>query len=220
MSDGLIGSRPVQEPVPDPEEIRKARGAFFTPPELASFLARWAIRSGGERVLDPSCGEAALLVAAGHELGRRPGRGLLRGIDIHEPSLLAARRALRKAEVPFELRLGGFFETEPVPEWDAVIGNPPYVRYQAFTGADRLKAQEAALRQGVRLGGLANAWAAFVVHAAQFLKPSGRLALVLPAALLSVNYAAQVRRFLLQRFASVQIIAFEERVFPGVMEEV
>ena len=67
---------------------------------------------------------------------------------------------------------------------------------------------------------MANAWAAFVVHASQFLKDNGRLALVLPAALLSVNYAAPVRRFLLARFAKVKLVLFDERVFPGVQEEV
>jgi hypothetical protein len=67
---------------------------------------------------------------------------------------------------------------------------------------------------------LTNSWAAFVVHASQFVKPDGRLGLVLPAELLSVNYAAQVRRFLLQRFATVRLVMFEELVFPGVLEEV
>jgi hypothetical protein len=38
--------------------------------------------------------------------------------------------------------------------------------------------------------------------------------MVLPAELLSVNYAAPVRRFLLERFASVELVTFEEQVFP------
>jgi adenine-specific DNA methylase len=59
-----------------------------------------------------------------------------------------------------------------------------------------------------------------VRHATQFLKPDGRLGLVLPAELLSVNYAAQVRRFLLERFGKVRLVMFEELVFPGVLEEV
>ena len=44
--------------------------------------------------------------------------------------------------------------------------------------------------------------------------------MVLPAELLSVNYAREVRRFLLRRFGRVRLIMFEERVFPGVQEEV
>ena len=42
----------------DAPGTRKARGAFFTPPELARFVARWAIRFPGDRVLEPACGEA------------------------------------------------------------------------------------------------------------------------------------------------------------------
>ncbi len=42
----------------------------------------------------------------------------------------------------------------------------------------------------------------------------------LPAELLTVNYAAPVRRFLMKRFARVRLVLFEERVFPGVLEEV
>lgn len=46
------------------------------------------------------------------------------------------------------------------------------------------------------------------------------MGLVLPAELLSVNYAAEVRAFLLREFASVELVMFSERVFPGVLEEV
>lgn len=118
------------------------------------------------------------------------------------------------------LTTGDFFEHEAVPRYDAVIGNPPYVRYQQFSGAARTRSLEAALRQGVRLTQLASSWAAFTVHAAAFLKPEGRLGLVLPAELLSVKYAAQVRSFLLKRFSSVRLVLFEDLVFPGVLEEV
>lgn len=52
----------------DAPGTRKARGAFFTPPELARFVARWAIRFPGDRVLEPACGEAEFLVAASDRL--------------------------------------------------------------------------------------------------------------------------------------------------------
>ena len=115
---------------------------------------------------------------------------------------------------------GDFFDAAPSDPVDAVLGNPPYVRYQQFSGDARAKAQQIALRQGVRLTGLAGSWAAFVIHASSFLKPQGRLGLVLPAELLTVNYAAPVREFLMKRFAKVRIVLFENLVFPGVLEEV
>ncbi len=204
---------------------RKARGAFFTPTELAAFISDWAIRSPGDRVFEPSCGEAAFLVTAARRLRDLdaphdvPGR--LAGIDIHAQSVALARQALAEQGAQSELAAGDFFSLIPPDEgFDAVIGNPPYVRYQSFAGDARTGAIQAALRQGVRLNGLASSWAAFTVHATAFLKPEGRLGLVLPAELLSVNYAAEIRRYLLRRFRSVRLVLFENLVFPGVLEEV
>src|SRR6185369_10957189 len=82
-------------------------------------------------------------------------------------------------------------------------------------GRERERGLRAASRAGVQLSGLASSWAPFVVHASAFLAPGGRLALVLPAELLQVDYAAPVREFLLRRFGSVTVVSFEEAVFPG-----
>lgn len=208
----------------DTAEARKARGAFFTPAELTGFVAQWTIRSPGDRVLEPSCGEAAFLLSAGDRLktlgARQIGEGQLQGIEIHEASARGAQALLASCELSARIWAGDFFDASPTEPFDAVIGNPPYVRYQQFAGEARAKAQQIALRQGVRLAGLASSWAAFVVHASSFLKPGGRLGLVLPAELLTVNYAAPVREFLMRRFAQVRIVLFEGLVFPGVIAEV
>ena len=128
--------------------------------------------------------------------------------------------AAGRARVAGQDRGGRFLRPRAGAEFDAVIGNPPYVRYQNFAGEARARAQRAALAAGVRLTGLSSSWAAFTIHASRFLRPEGRLALVLPGELLTVNYAAQVRRFLLRRFARVRLVLFDTRVFPGVLEEV
>lgn len=213
----------------DPLDARKARGAFFTPPQICRFLAAWAIRSSNDRVLEPSCGEAAFLTAAGErlaELGAAHASeqihsfGQVQGVELHDVSAVMAAGLTADVGVNATIHVGDFFEFEASEPFTAVLGNPPYVRYQDFTGQSRRVAQERALAQGVALSGLASSWAAFVVHATEFLAPDGRMGLVLPAELLSVNYAGPVRRFLLERFASVQLVLFEERVFPEVMEEV
>jgi len=215
----------AQDVTPDTSALRKARGAFFTPPELVSFVTEWAVRDARDVILEPACGEAAFLLAAAQRLSADGAShneigSQLHGVELHQPSASHAAERLGEVGLAANIRTLDFFDVPPEPVYDCVIGNPPYVRYQSFAGAARTKGLEAALRHGVRLNGLTNAWAAFVVHASQFLKPNGRLGLVLPAELLSVNYAAQVRRFLLQRFAKVRLVMFEELVFPGVLEEV
>lgn len=192
----------------------KARGAFYTPAELTSFLATWGLRSPAERVLEPSCGDGAFVAAVAArfaELGvRAPGTRLVaveRDASEAEKSRLIAPSA--------DVRTLNFFDVEPteVPPVDAVIGNPPYIRYHGFTGADRVRGLERAMAQGVRLTQLASSWAHFVIHAAAFLKPEGRLALVLPAELLHTDYGAPVREYLMRRFSSVVVIAFDRMVF-------
>lgn len=208
---------------PDSPELRKARGAFFTPAELSRYVVEWAVRSAGDDVLEPSCGEAIFLQAAHdrcEDLSDTPVRGRLDGVELHEASAREAGRLLAASGITADISSGDFLAATPRPAYDAVVGNPPYVRYQEFSGARRRDAIEAALRAGVPLSGLASSWAAFTVHASLFLRPGGRLGLVLPAELLSVNYAAEVRRFLLERFAHVSLVVFSERVFPGVQEEV
>lgn len=117
------------------------------------------------------------------------------------------------------MAVGDFFDSPAVGKYTAVVGNPPYIRFQDFSGDARAKARAAALRGGVPLSGLASSWAAFTVHGALSLQPGGRLGFVLPAELLHANYAAPVRRFLFENFAQVDLVLFEERVFAEAETE-
>lgn len=202
----------------DTPALRKVRGAFFTPDEITRFVADWAIRTPSDRVLEPSAGDAAFLVAAVGRLREltsdMDAPPTVDGVEIHAHSARVANQRVREAGGKAKIRHSDFFTIEPEPVYDTVIGNPPYIRYQDFSGESRARSRQAALRGGVSLTGLASSWAAFTIHSAMFLKQGGRLGLVLPAELLSVNYAAPVRRFLFNRFRNVQLVLFDEQVFP------
>lgn len=208
----------------DTPTLRKERGAFFTPGEITRFMANWAIRTPGDLVLEPSAGDAAFLVAAVGRLREltpdMDGHPTVDGVEIHAHSARIASQRTREAGGKARIRHSDFFLVEPEPVYDTVIGNPPYIRYQDFSGESRARSREAALRGGVSLTGLASSWAAFTIHSALFLKQGGRLGLVLPAELLSVNYAAPVRRFLFNRFRDVQLVLFDEQVFPEAEADV
>jgi adenine-specific DNA methylase len=211
----------------DPDDtpaLRKVRGAFFTPAEITRFVSEWAIRTPGDRVLEPSAGDAAFLVAAVARLRKLANDAdtcpTVAGVEIHAHSARVARQRVRDVGGKAHISHSDFFALEPEPIYDTVIGNPPYIRYQDFSGEARTRSRAAALRGGVSLTGLASSWAAFTVHSAMFLKPGGRLGLVLPAELLSVNYAAPVRRFLFDRFREVQLVRFEQQVFPEAEADV
>ena len=218
---------------PDSLFARKARGAFFTPPAIAQFLTDWAIADNPRaQVLDPTCGDGVFLLAAGERLrhlGAPPAaiRSHLTGVDVHEPSLDRASAYLREDRLDATLIQSDFFNLGTPAQigselgWqDAVVGNPPFVRYQQYGVEARKRAAAAALAQGVRLNGLASSWAPLLAHAAGFLKPDGRLAMVVPAELLTVGYAEPIRRWLRKRFERVNLVMFEELQFEHAEEQV
>lgn len=207
------------EPAGDSAELRKARGAFFTPPEVTHYLAAWSIRAASDRVLEPSCGDGAILDAVVSRLDALGEARTVTAYELHEASAEAARQLLAAHGHRGEIRTGDFLATTAEPSFDVAVGNPPYIRYQGFTGEARARGMAAALAQGVRLSRLSSSWAPFVVHTAGHLKPGGRLALVLPAELLSSNYAGEVRDFLLRRFRAIDVVLFGRHVFPGVQTE-
>jgi adenine-specific DNA methylase len=213
--------------------LRKARGAFFTPPVIVEFLTAFAARGNAKaKILDPTCGDGEFLIAAAQRLAAlgcdtASMDEQLFGVDVHGPSLAAASARLEDAGfdarllerdlfgVPTPMQLGC-----PLPEMDAVVGNPPFVRYQEHNGLTRKRSASAALEQGVRLSGLASSWASVLVHSSAFLRPQGRLAMVLPAELLTVHYAEPIRRWLRQRFAGVTLVMFERLQFEDALEKV
>lgn len=217
MSDALVSA------AADTAKLRKARGAFFTPEAITRFVTNWAVRDATDRVLEPSAGDAAFLVQAVRrlrELGNDAGCPRVDGVEIHPPSAAVARARVAEAGGRAVIVDNDFFVVQPQPRYSVVVGNPPYIRYQDFTGEARTRSREAALRAGVSLTALASSWAGFTVHSALFLERGGRMGLVLPAELLSVNYAGAIRRFLFERFESVELVLFAEQVFPEAEADV
>lgn len=203
---------------------RKARGAFFTPAVIARYVAEWAIRAASDRVLEPSTGDAAFLTQVIEVLRERSADKnfvpQVFGAEIHEESSRVASRRIIEAGGRSQIEVGDFLLKAPDAEFDVVIGNPPYVRFQEMQASGRAASKAAALRGGVRLSSLASMWAPFTVQASLHLRKGGRLGFVLPAELLSVNYASPVRTFLFESFREIQLVLFEDQVFPDAEADV
>jgi len=228
MLSEMVTSTPVER------HQRKSLGAFYSPAALVEPMVAWAVTGADQAVLDPSCGDGIFLETAArrfHQLGVSPERiaSLLQGVDLNPEAAAVTRRTLiSRLGLPFcNIRVASFFSLAPPGDLfgppdgvGAVIGNPPYIRYQEFAGGSRLEALERASDAGVQLTRLASSWAHFVVHAVAFLRPHGRLALIVPAELIHASYAAPLRRYLRQSFAEIHIISFRQAVFPEVQEEV
>lgn len=203
----------------------KLRGGYYTPPALARFLARWAIRSSTDRVLEPSCGDGRILAAAADrfsELGRAPNllREKLLGVELLETE---ARKAARTGATVETADFFAFFRNRIEnggKAFDCAIGNPPFVRYQNFDAVSRDTAFALLRARGFNPNRLTNAWMPFLVLSAFALAPDGRLAMVIPAELLQVDYASEIRKFLAEFFQRTTIVLFRSIVFEGIQQEV
>jgi adenine-specific DNA methylase len=187
----------------------KARGGYYTPTPVARFLARW-VREAGPRIVEPSCGDGAIL----RELARLGGR-------VHGVELVAEEAAKSREFAPVDAaNLFTWFTTTKPGGWDGVAGNPPYIRFGNWASEQRDPALELMRREGLRPSRLTNAWVPFVVASSILVRDGGRVGLVLPAELLQVTYAAQLREFLQRRFSDITLVTFERLVFDGILQEV
>jgi len=74
--------------------------------------------------------------------------------------------------------------------------------------------------EGLHPTKLTNMWLPFVVGCTRSLRQGGRLALVLPAELLQVTYAGELREYLVRKYSHLTVVTFRRLVFAGIQQEV
>jgi adenine-specific DNA-methyltransferase len=202
---------------------QRLRGAYYTPGPLAAAIAAWAVTPTANRVLDPSCGNGILLAAARdrmEELRTPDIASRLYGVEIDTDACRHTQAAL--ALSADQIRQADFFACSLADiggqPFDAVIGNPPYVRHHLQTADAKLRAAAQARAAGIELNDRADAWAYFCAHALSFLAGRGRLALILPGSVLHADYALPLIHAFGVGSGHSELIRVGERVFPGVLE--
>lgn len=104
--------------------------------------------------------------------------------------------------------------------FDLILGNPPYIRYQYLKESQREMQSEILTSHGMKANKLINAWVAFIVACIQLLSENGKIAFVIPAEILQVAYAEDLRLYLANNLAKITLITFEQLVFPDIEQEV
>lgn len=108
----------------------------------------------------------------------------------------------------------------PIPIFDCIVGNPPYLRSQNQDDLDpsyRNKLFQAALSAGIRAPPKTDLFAFFIYHAVRFMREGSRLGFVTPASWLTADYAASLQETLLGKVRLVAVVASSvESFFPQV----
>lgn len=190
-------------------------GAYYTADDTALYMVRQVIADTTTNVLEPSFGDGSFLRALKQTFDRHINTF---GVEIdsrsHEHAIASGLISGDQAI------LANFLEVEPFPV-DVVVGNPPFVRLRHLSPQSlRAAMRTASDLLGHEMATSGSLWMAFALHALRFLKPGGRLALVLPFELTHVKYARPLWRVLGDSFDSLRVVRVRQRLFPDIMQEV
>lgn len=203
----------------------KLRGGFYTPDALVDHcLARAGELVDHEhplRVLEPGAGDGAFLRGLGRS-SLRERLGDLIALEPEPDEAGKARAEIAAASLPGDVRACSAVQWSvgATECFDLAIGNPPFVRYQFISAADRAATRELASRLQMHLSGVSNLWIAVLMGAISRLAPGGAFAFVVPTECLTGVSAGAVRAWVLGNFDAVQFDHFPPGSFPGVLQEI
>lgn len=202
---------------------QKLRGAYYTPLPLAEMMVGlFAQEKAIKSVLEPSCGDGVFLDAAvKKQFDKRAGE--IVAVEINKEEAEKAKR-YAKGHKNIKICNEDFFDyynrTSNKKKYDLILGNPPYIRYQYLAENQRELLSDILISQGMKANKLINTWVGFMVACVNLLSENGRIAFVVPAEIMQVAYAEDLRLFLADQLSKITLITFEELVFPDIEQEI
>lgn len=205
------------------ESAQKLRGGYYTPSDLAVFMVSWAKEISPQRILEPSCGDGVFFDAlskvkdfqhtavVGFELdSEEAAKSLIRACDV----------GLDNIQVHCEDFLQWALHRLEADDarFDAVVGNPPFVRYQYLPKLFQVRAESIFRQLGLPFTKHTNAWVPFILASVALLRPGGRLAMVVPSEIIHVTHAQSLRSYLGRECRRVVIIDPEEIWFSDTLQ--
>ncbi len=203
-------------------EKKKKLGAYYTPQNLCQILANWAITDSNSKILEPSFGQCGFLEASKvrlTELGCSLPKEQIYGCDIDPNAFEFLKKILGSSINDKKFILEDFMKLFSGVHWsndfNASIGNPPYISAHNLTIDQKKDYIKRWKKIGLNIEQRASLWAHFLLHTTTFIAPNGRLAWVLPGAILQADYAVGIREYLGMIFENTICILMEQRFFLG-----
>lgn len=213
---------------------KKSTGSYYTPPILADFMVYHLFSkyefSKDIRILEPSSGDGVFFhsIFKNEHFNKKfklPKKITIDAVEMENEALDLSKKNT-KQYISKENKINYFnqdyleFHFKNKKKFDLVIGNPPYIKSNHLTKR-QIKLCEA-IHKDANLSqkSIKNIWTSFLVSGVQSLNGNGVLCLVLPAELLQVIYAKELREYLRDNFQKIEIFAFNKVIFPDIEQDV
>lgn len=205
------------------ETTQKLRGGYYTPPDLADFLAQWVKEITPKRVLEPSCGDGVFFGSLARVKGFQ--KTTILGFELEAEEALKAQACAKAVGLSATtVRTEDFLQwaldhmNDDSTKFDAIVGNPPFVRYQYLPEPFQLRAGQIFKELNLPFTKHTNAWVPFILASMALLRPGGRLAMVVPAEIMHVTHAQSLRSYLGRECRRLVIIDPEELWFSDTLQ--
>ena len=205
------------------ETAQKLRGGYYTPVDLAAFIARWVKEKSPKTILEPSCGDGAFFQA--FKKVRGFSKAQITGFELDKVEAAKAKACAKESGLTnTTIRNQDFLQwaleqmEDGQPRFDAVVGNPPFVRYQYLPAPFQVTAEKVFKELKLPFTKHTNAWVSFILASMAVLRPGGRLAMVVPSEIIHVTHAQSLRSYLGRECRRLVIIDPEELWFDGTLQ--
>jgi len=218
------------------EELH-SKGKVMSDAELSNLLAALCVDSHSAKVLDPGCGDGALLDAAYDQISllaatanrAKTHNQILNQIDGIEIdpflSQLSAFRLLSKnlaqvnSATTTNISIGDIFHNPRANQYDAVLMNPPFLRNDnpdaPITAADKSKMRNAISGQGLNyfVGNASqpNLYFYFTNYIWHYLRSNGKAGIILMTKFLNNEDGEHLKQFILDKVEAV--ISYPRKYF-------
>lgn len=181
-------------------------GIHYTPDHVAQELLRGAARhlntNAPLSILDPACGDGALLRAAKDGLGDCHA---FHGCDLFRPEEQVWTGGLN-------FHLGDFFDYQPDTQYDLVVTNPPYIQFGRLDQYTRDNLHRTFSKE-FPFRGTADLWVYFLLKSITHLRQGGAIAAIIPWSFIEADFSHQVRDWLADQFENIRVLVLRDRHF-------
>lgn len=205
------------------ETEQKLRGGYYTPPDLAIFMAQWVKEISPTRILEPSCGDGVFFSALSKVGGFK--KSQIVGFELDPIEAVKAREGARDAGLnAATIHATDFLQwsldalKDGSAKFDAIVGNPPFIRYQYLPEPFQVRAESIFKALALPFTKHTNAWVSFVLASMALLRPGGRIAMVVPSEIIHVTHAQSLRTYLGTVCKRLVIIDPEELWFSDTLQ--
>ena len=192
---------------------RNRLGQFATPSTLAFDILKYASRFFSKReaihFLDPAIGSGAFYSALRNVFPQDQLVEAL-GFEIDPDYAKAAKRLWGNSGLV--IKQADFTNETPMPRFNLVICNPPYVRHHHLQSDDKARLQfRTAQASSMKLSGLAGLYCYFLGLSRAWMAEDGLAGWLIPSEFMDVNYGRSVKHYLLNNVTLLHIHRFDPK---------